>query len=217
MWNFICIFARKIFNYMPMNNRNTVQLNSFVGYLGNSSATGLKNQMKESKASERKTTQQSLFFHLLFLCALLMITSCSGSRQYDFKSSEDALKQYQAFFQTMKGHSDSDAEHLADFINQWHEYGDTVLNYIRKDPSFNAHSGLSMKYDLISDSIRTELLGMTGNCTLSDVAYVKLHTSLYKDNKELGSLKENAIKFFATLDQSPWKFTEPWSTIQSSC
>ena len=202
MWIFICIFARKIFNYMPMDNRNTVQLNSFVGCLGNSSATGLKNQMKESKASERKTTQQSLFFHLLFLCALLMITSCSGSRQYDFKSSEDALKQYQAFFQTMKGHSDSDAEHLADYINQWREYGDTVLNYIRKDPSFNAHSGLSMKYDLISDSIRTELLGMTGNCTLSDVAYVKLHTSLYKDNKELGSLKENALKFFATLDKS---------------
>lgn len=112
MWNFICIFARKIFNYMPMDNRNTVQLNSLVGWLclppsrlghsseldgsrcsvgclGNSSATGLKSQMKESKASERKTTQQSLFFHLLFLCALLMITSCSGSRQYDFKSAED--------------------------------------------------------------------------------------------------------------------------------
>lgn len=51
---------------MPMDNRNTVQLNGFVGCLGNFSATGLKNQMKESKASERKTTQQSLFFHLLF-------------------------------------------------------------------------------------------------------------------------------------------------------
>ena len=66
MWNFICIFARKIFNYMPMDNRNTVQLNSFVGCLGNSSATGFKNQMKESKASERKNTQMSLIFHLLF-------------------------------------------------------------------------------------------------------------------------------------------------------
>lgn len=52
---------------MPMDNRNTVQLNSFVGCHGNSSATGLKNQMKESKASERKTTQQSLFFHLLYV------------------------------------------------------------------------------------------------------------------------------------------------------
>lgn len=68
MWIFICIFARKIFNYMPMDNRNTVQLNSFVGCLGNSSATGLKNQMKESKASERKTTQQSLFFTCFFMC-----------------------------------------------------------------------------------------------------------------------------------------------------
>lgn len=84
MWNFICIFARKIFNYMPMDNRNTVQLNSFVGCLGNSSATGLKNQMKESKASERKTTQQSLFFHLLFLCALLMITIIRKTKCYRF-------------------------------------------------------------------------------------------------------------------------------------
>lgn len=32
MWIFICIFARKIFNYMPMDNRNTVQLNSLVGF-----------------------------------------------------------------------------------------------------------------------------------------------------------------------------------------
>ena len=157
MWNFICIFARKIINYMPMDNRNTVQLNSLVGWLrlppsrlghsskldgsrcsvgclGNSSATGLKNKMKESKASERKTTQQSLFFHLLFF--------------------------------------------------MWREYGDTVLNYIRKYPSFNAHSGLSMKYDLISDSIRTELLS-------SSPPWInRLPTT--------------------------WKFTEPWSTIQSS-
>ncbi len=55
---------------MPMDNRNTVQLNSFVGCLGNSSATGLKNQMKESKASERKTTQQSLFSSLAFFMCL---------------------------------------------------------------------------------------------------------------------------------------------------
>ena len=82
-----------------------------------------------------------------------------------------------------------------------------IFNYmpmdIRKNPTFNAHSGLSMKYDLISDSIRTELLGMTDHCTLSDVAYVKLNTSLYNGNKELGSQKENATKFFDSLDKSP--------------
>lgn len=72
-----------------MNNRNIVQSNVFVRWLRlppsrlghsseldgsrcsvgcvcNSSETGLKNQMKESKASERKNTQMSLIFHLLF-------------------------------------------------------------------------------------------------------------------------------------------------------
>lgn len=68
MWNFICIFARKIFNYMPMDNRNTVQLNSFVGCLGNSSATGLKNQMKESKASEEKQLSRVYSFTCFFMC-----------------------------------------------------------------------------------------------------------------------------------------------------
>ena len=70
MWNFICIFARKIFNYMPMDNRNTVQLNSFVGCLGNSSATGLKNQMKESKASERKNNSAEFILSLAFFMCL---------------------------------------------------------------------------------------------------------------------------------------------------
>ena len=171
-------------------------MNSFVGCLGNSSATGLKNQMKESKASERKTTQQSLFFHLLFLCALLMITSCCGSRQYDFKSTEDALKQYQAFFQTIKGHSDSDAEQLAGFINQWHEYGDTVLNFIKKDPSFSAHSGLSMG-EVDSKKIRVEfsledmdMSEFQDGATYPQIKeYVLEHTGLKVSNLYISQIK----------------------------
>lgn len=66
IWILICTFAHKIFNYMPMNKRNIVHLNGFVGCICNSSETGFGNQMKESEASERKKTQTSLFFHLLF-------------------------------------------------------------------------------------------------------------------------------------------------------
>lgn len=73
---------------------------------------------------------------------------------------------------------------------------------IKKDPAFTAHCGLSVRYDVISDSIRTELLRLTDNNTLSDVAYVKLHTSIYKKNKELDSLKECSNKFFLSLDKS---------------
>ncbi len=202
IWILICIFALKIYKYMPMDNRNIVQSTWFVRCFGNSSETGLKNQMKKSKASERKNTQMSLFFHLLFLCAMLIVSSCGGNRKYDFKTSDEALKEYHNFFLSIKGHSECNAELMTGFINQWHEYADTVLCFIKKDPAFTAHCGLSVRYDVISDSIRTELLRLTDNNTLSDVAYVKLHTSIYKKNKELDSLKECSNKFFLSLDKS---------------
>lgn len=91
----------------------------------------------------------------------------------------------------------------ATYINGWHEVGRHGIMLIKKDLSFTAHCGLSARYDEISDSIRTELLRLTSNYTLSDVAYVKLHTSVYKENQELDSLKESATKFFKYLDKSP--------------
>ena len=104
---------------------------------------------------------------------------------------------------SIKGNTGCNAEQMATFINGWHEVADTVSCFIKKDPSFTAHCGLSARYDEISDSIRTELLRLTSNYTLSDVAYVKLHTSVYKENQELDSLKESATKFFKYLDKSP--------------
>lgn len=203
IWILICTFAHKIFNYMPMNKRNIVHLNGFVGCICNSSETGFGNQMKESEASERKKTQTSLFFHLLFLCTMLIVASCDSRKQYDFQSSNDALEEYHNFFLSIKGNTGCNAEQMATFINGWHEVADTVSCFIKKDPSFTAHCGLSARYDEISDSIRTELLRLTSNYTLSDVAYVKLHTSVYKENQELDSLKESATKFFKYLDKSP--------------
>ena len=203
IWFLICTFAHKIYNYMPMNKRNIVHLNGFVGCICNSSETGFGNQMKESEASERKKTQTSLFFHLLFLCTMLIVASCNNRKQYDFQSSNDALEEYHNFFLSIKGNTGCNAEQMASFINGWHEVADTVSCFIKKDPSFTAHCGLSARYDEISDSIRTELLRLTSNCTLSDVAYVKLHTSVYKESHELDSLKESATKFFMSLDKSP--------------
>lgn len=134
---------------------------------------------------------------------MLIVASCNNRKQYDFQSSNDALEEYHNFFLSIKGNTGCNAEQMATFINGWHEVADTVSCFIKKDPSFTAHCGLSARYDEISDSIRTELLRLTSNCTLSDVAYVKLHTSVYKESHELDSLKESATKFFMSLDKSP--------------
>ena len=80
---------------------------------------------------------------------------------------------------------------------------DTVLHYIEKDPAFTAHAGLSMIFAENTDSIRTALLRLADKCTLSDVAYVKLHTSKYAEERELDSLKQAAGVFFSSLDKNP--------------
>lgn len=95
------------------------------------------------------------------------------------------------------------AEQLASFINLWYECSDTVYKFIQKDPSFTAHADLTMRFDSITDSIRTRLMEFADNFTLSDVAYVKLHTSIYGQDKELDSLKRQATVFFSSLDSIP--------------
>lgn len=171
--------------------------------LCNPSASGLKSKMKESKASERKKTHKSLIFHLLFLCTLFISSSCSTGTQYDFESSDDALRKYNSFFHSIQEQQVVNSEQMAAYINQWQELSDTVLHYIEKDPAFTAHAGLSMVFAENTDSIRTALLRLADKCTLSDVAYVKLHTSKYAEESGFDSLKQAAGNFYSSLDKSP--------------
>ena len=171
--------------------------------LCNPSASGLKSEMKESKASERKKTHKSLIFHLLFLCTLFISSSCSTGTQYDFESSDDALRKYNSFFHSIQEQQVVNSEQMAAYINQWQELSDTVLHYIEKDPAFTAHAGLSMVFAENTDSIRTALLRLADKCTLSDVAYVKLHTSKYAEESGLDSLKQAAGNFYSSLDKNP--------------
>ena len=161
------------------------------------------NQVKESKSSERKNTQMSLIFHLIFLCSALLTVSCSSHEKYDFESSDEALNEYDNLYKTVSVQKACNAEQLVSFINQWYECSDTVYKFIRKAPSFTSHADLAMRFGSITDSIRTRLMELADNFTLSDVAYVKLHTSIYGQDKELDSLKRHATVFFSSLDSIP--------------
>lgn len=131
-----------------------------------------------------------------FLCSVLLFYSCNNHEKYDFESSDEALNEYDNLYKTVRSQETCNAEQLASFINLWYECSDTVYKFIQKDPSFTAHAGLTMRFDSITDSIRTRLMELADNFTLSDVAYVKLHTSIYGQDKELDSLKRHATVFF---------------------
>ena len=188
---------------MPMIYRNLIGQNHCSSGLIGMSDAGSGKQVKESKSSERKNTQMSLIFHLIFLCSVLLFYSCNNHEKYDFESSDEALNEYDNLYKTVRSQETCNAEQLASFINLWYECSDTVYKFIQKDPSFTAHAGLTMRFDSITDSIRTRLMELADNFTLSDVAYVKLHTSIYGQDKELDSLKRHATVFFSSLDSIP--------------
>ena len=188
---------------MPMIYRNLIGQNYCSSGLIGMSDAGSGKQVKESKSSERKNTQMSLIFHLIFLCSIFLFYSCNNHEKYDFDSSGEALNEYGNLYKTISVQDICNAEQLASFINLWYEYSDTVYKFIQKDPSFTAHADLTMRFDSITDSIRTRLMELADNFTLSDVAYVKLHTSIYGQDKELDSLKRHATVFFSSLDSIP--------------
>ena len=157
--------------------------------------------MKKSQTSERKNTQKSFIFHLFFLCLLLNLSSCSETSDYHFHNSTDALQQYRDFHHGIATVHQAHAEKLADFICQWQELSDTVYGYIRKDPAFTSHASLSMSFQETSDSVRTELFRLAADCSLPDVAYVRMHTSPYRNDVQLDSTRRKAAAFFSALDR----------------
>lgn len=172
---------------------------SFTSLLANTSCK----QVQESKTNERKHTHSCIIFHLFFLCSILTMVSCGGSSKYDFKTSSDAIATYRDFQHSIHSVPDAKAYQVAEFICQWQELSDTVYNFIKKDPAFTAHAGLSMDFGVITDSVRYELMRLSANCSLKDVAYIKINTSPYRDDTEFDVVKKKATTFFAALDRQP--------------
>lgn len=162
-----------------------------------------KSQMKKSKTSERKYTQMSFIFHLFFILSLTLLTACLDKSEYDFQSPQQATGKYRAFLHTLLPQKEVNAATMAKEICSWQELSDTIYNYIQQDPSFSEHSSLPLEFQLITDSVRSEFIRLSENCSLRDVAYVKLHTSPFRRDSALDSVKQEAASFFDLLDKQP--------------
>ena len=201
IWKIIRNFALEKFNKMPMKYRQKSSLHNISLTTSNLFKMTSGKNRKEKKASERNYTQKSSILSLLFLCATFILSSCIDNDKYDFKSSSDAICSYKEFHHCINSASDVNAEQLADYICQWQELSDTVYNYIKKDPAFTAHAALSMDFGIITDSVRMSLMRHADNCSMNDVAYIKLNTSPYRDDPEFDVIKKKASTFFSALDR----------------
>lgn len=159
-------------------------------------------QVKRNQTSERNNGNQTLFFHLFFLCLVMTFSACDNNASYNFNSSYDALESYKKFHASMKTLSKADAQTLADYINKWQELQDTVFGYIKKDPQYTAHVSLPLDFDSVTDSIKNEFIRLSNDYSMKEVALVKLNTSPFSDEQELIPIRDKSLEFFSSLDKN---------------
>ena len=166
--------------------------------------------MKRMKTSERKKTHSSLIFHLFFLCLFLTVSCTQNKKNYDFKSSDDALKYYQNVLRNIQHTKTCTSKQFVAMINDCKEVSDTVYGYIRKDKSFKAHSGLSTAFMMITDNIRNEYdrLTFSGRYGMSDVVYIKLNTSTLFNECGIDDEYNKIISFFRDLRSNAGNITD---------
>lgn len=139
----------------------------------------------------------------LFLLSVFVLLSCShGKYDFDFKSSDQALKCYQSLCNEMKGKKTITSKEAVPVLQEWLEVRDTVLSFLQKDSAYYAHSWIPSKYSSIDDSIRFHLLNtmLEQNYSLKDVAIIKRGSSIFIDDKEVKESSKEIQSFFSRLD-----------------
>lgn len=123
--------------------------------------------------------------------------------EYDFQTPQQAIGEYRSFLHSLLPQKEADATTLAKEICSWQELSDTIYNSIQQDPSFTEHFSLPLEFQLITDSVRSEFIRLSENCSLRDVAYVKLHTYPFRRDSALNGVKQEAASFFDSMDKQP--------------
>ena len=186
--------------YLHPSGNNHVYESSLKS--NNSGKYTASKQVKRNQTSERNNGNKTFIFHLFFLCLILAFSSCDNTSSYNFKSSSDALESYQDFHDSMKLLSKVDAKNFSEHINKWQELQDTVFECIKKDPRYSAHASFSIDFDCITDSIKKEFIRLSRDCTMKDVAIVKLNTSAFEEELESDTIKDSALEFYSVLDNN---------------
>lgn len=85
------------------------------------------------------------------LSVIILLASCSRSAEHGFRSSEEAIKAYADFLQTVKNTESITTDRLVELTRQWYALDDSVTSCITRD-SMAAHA--PARQEIIHDSLR---------------------------------------------------------------
>lgn len=172
--------------------------------------------MKRMKASEKKNTHVSMLFHLLFLFTLLLCSCHSEQEKEGTRSAFDAIELYRNELCTLRRTSRVDCKSIVSDIKRWQECANSTHDFLLEDSLALSCDSFFLSFDLITDSIKAEFLRMAErfDCSLYDLAYIKLNTSSFIPDSLLLREIDRCKEVFNQLDNSePLKKATPETLI----
>lgn len=139
-----------------------------------------------------------LYTTWVVLLAITLLASCSRSAEHGFRSSEEAIKAYADFFQTVKNTESITTDRLVELTRQWYALDDSVASCITRD-SMAAHA--SARQEIIHDSLRFHMGRLIDKRQWTFTDYLTIIESLNRVETDTVSLPlvASAHRFYAGL------------------
>lgn len=153
-----------------------------------------------------------LYTTWVVLLAITLLASCSRSAEHGFRSSEEAIKAYADFFQTVKNTESITTDRLVELTRQWYALDDSVASCITRD-SMAAHA--SARQEIIHDSLRFHMGRLIDKRQWAFTDYLTIIESLNRVEVDTFSLPlvASAHRFYAGLDSVPTYGTNAEQTV----
>lgn len=181
--------------------------------------------------SARQTRRQSFCFHpgigfllskdthpllhtiWVALLAITLLASCSRSAEHGFRSSEEAIKAYADFLQTVKNTESITTDRLVELTQQWYALDDSVASCITCD-SMVVHA--PARQEIIHDSLRFHMGRLIDKRQWTFTDYLTIIELLNRVGTDSVSLPlvASAHRFYAGLDSVPTYGTNAARTIE---
>lgn len=131
------------------------------------------------------------------------LTSCSSDKhEFVYRNRTEAMKDYRCFLKGLSSKSSINKDKLCNAIVQWREMRDSVLLQVVKDTATAEKTQAKRDFFNVDDSISYTLSNLidASPFTLSDLIYIKEHSSPLKDDADLMRARQAAEGFFYSLD-----------------
>ena len=147
------------------------------------------------------------------LSVIILLASCSRSAEHGFRSSEEAIKAYADFLQTVKNTESITTDRLVELTRQWYALDDSVTSCITRD-SMAAHA--PARQEIIHDSLRFHMGRLIDKRQWTFTDYLTIIESLNRVETDTVSLPlvASAHRFYAGLDSVPTYGTNAARTIE---